>query len=31
MLFIPEAAVEMCSQGKDVLKICSQFTGEHPC
>ena len=28
----PEAATQRCSfLGKDVLKICSKFTGEHPC
>ena len=26
-----EAALQRCSYKKDVLKICSKFTGEHPC
>ena len=30
-LFHPEAALHRCSYEKGVLKICSQFTGEHPC
>ena len=28
---ISEAAVQRCSLRKGVLKICSKFTGEHPC
>ena len=26
-----EAVVQACSKRKGVLKICSKFTGEHPC
>ena len=27
----PEAALQQPSLGKGVLKICSKFTGKHPC
>ena len=30
-LFFREAALQRCSYKKSVLKICSKFTGEHPC
>ena len=26
-----EALIQRCSLGKGALKICSNFTGEHPC
>ena len=30
-ILFSEAALERCSQEKGALKICSKFTGEHPC
>ena len=28
---VAEAALQRCFLGKDVLEICSEFTGEHKC